>query len=74
MEHIGKIIATVGVVLVVVGALVSIYGNIFSWFGNLPGDIRIHRENFLFFLPVTSMILVSGVVSFLLWLVGKLFS
>ncbi len=73
MGDIGKIIAAVGVLLVIVGVLVSMFGNIFSWFGHLPGDIRVRRENFQFFFPITSMILVSGVVSFLMWLVRKLF-
>jgi len=73
MDDIGKIIAAVGVLLVIIGILVSVYGNIFSWFGNLPGDIRIRRESFLFFFPLTSMILVSVVVTFVWWLVRKFF-
>ena len=39
--------------------------------GRLPGDILIIRENFRLFLPITSSLLVSAVVSLLLWLLRK---
>jgi hypothetical protein len=37
----------------------------------LPGDIVIRRENVLFFFPITTMILISGVVSAVLWLFNR---
>lgn len=53
----------VGAALLVLGALVRFAPDLFSWFGNLPGDIRIESENSHVFIPVTSMILVSIVLT-----------
>jgi len=37
-------------------------------FGRLPGDITVERENFAFYFPLTTMIIVSVVITLLLWL------
>jgi H+/Cl- antiporter ClcA len=73
MDNIGKFILIIGVLLVIAGGLIWLFGDIFGWFGNLPGDIRISRENFQFYFPITSMILLSIFVSFVLWLVRRFF-
>jgi len=39
--------------------------------GRLPGDIVIERDNFTFYLPITTSILVSVVLSVILWLLGR---
>jgi len=39
--------------------------------GRLPGDIVIERENTRFFFPITSMILISALLSFLAWLFNR---
>jgi len=39
----------------------------------LPGDIRIEKENVRFYFPITTMILVSAVLSLILYLIRKLF-
>lgn len=49
----------VGAGLVVLGALIRYAPGLFSWFGTLPGDIRIEGENSSVFIPITSMIVVS---------------
>lgn len=63
----------IGVCLVVVGALVRFAPGLFTWFGNLPGDIRIEGESGRVFIPITSMIVVSVVLSVLINLVGRIF-
>ena len=65
-----KILILAGIILLILGIMVYYFGNIFSWFGSLPGDIKIKNENFSFYFPVTSMILLS----LLLNLIFKLFS
>lgn len=60
----GKLIIVAGVALVVIGMLVST--GALSWFGRLPGDIRVERANTRVFVPITSMLLVSLVLSLLL--------
>lgn len=73
MEQLGKIIVGVGVVLIVVGLVVWFAGGKLSWFGNLPGDIRIERPGFVFYMPITTMILLSIGLSLLFWLFSRFF-
>ncbi len=73
MQQIGKILVISGLLLVAAGVIIWLLPGRMGWFGHLPGDIRIRKENFSFFFPITSMLLVSVVLSFLLWLLGKLF-
>jgi Protein of unknown function (DUF2905) len=63
------IIAGLGVVLV--GALILLGG--LSWFGRLPGDIRVEGERTRVFIPLTSMLLVSLVLSLVVYLVRRFF-
>ncbi|HEY7710632.1 MAG TPA: DUF2905 domain-containing protein [Candidatus Entotheonella sp.] len=73
MENVGKLIATIGVVLVVIGLIVWVAAGKLSWFGHLPGDIYIERPNFRFYMPITTMILLSIALSVVMWLAGKFF-
>ncbi|MDE0632913.1 MAG: DUF2905 domain-containing protein [Caldilineaceae bacterium] len=57
---------TVGVILLLIGAALQFAPWLFSWFGKLPGDINIKRESVSVFIPITSMILVSLVLTLLL--------
>jgi hypothetical protein len=62
--------------LIVIGILIIVLGLLWPWIGRLglgrlPGDIVIQRENFTVYLPITSSILVSLVLSLLLWLMNR---
>ena len=57
----GLLIVAAGVVLVVVGVLV--WSGAFRWFGRLPGDIRVERPSVRVYVPITSMLLLSVVLS-----------
>jgi len=54
-----------GAVLLVVGALIQYAPWAVNWFGKLPGDIRIETEQGKVFIPVTSMIIISIVLTIL---------
>ena len=59
--------------LIVLGLTVVIAGLLWPWlsklpFGRLPGDIAIQRENLRLYFPITTMVLVSLVISLLIWL------
>ena len=69
----GKLIILVGVILVIIGIIISFAGTRFGWFGNLPGDLKIERENVRIYFPITTMIIISIVLSFLIWLFRKIF-
>ena len=63
----GKALILIGVILVAAGLFLS-FGWKIPFLGRLPGDIRIQRDNFSFYFPLTSSILVSLLLSLLLWL------
>lgn len=73
MNNIGKLIIIVGVLFVIVGVVIYFWGDKFSWLGRLPGDIRVEKENFRFYFPITTMIVISVVVSLLIRLFQKFF-
>jgi Protein of unknown function (DUF2905) len=62
----GKIIIGVGLLLVLVGGVVYLFGNKLHFIGNLPGDIRVEKENFRFYFPITTMLLLSLIVNVLI--------
>jgi uncharacterized membrane protein len=61
-----KWLITLGIILVVLGVawpLITKLG-----LGQLPGDIRVERKGFTFYFPVTTSIIVSAVISLILWI------
>lgn len=63
---VGRLLIVLGIVLVVIGVLWPLIARM--GLGRLPGDIVIERENFRFYFPITSMILLSLLLSLILWL------
>jgi hypothetical protein len=63
----GGLLLTLGVLLVLLGA-VMMWAPSVPWLGRLPGDIRIERDGFGFYLPLTTCLLLSLALSGLLWL------
>jgi hypothetical protein len=62
--------------LIVLGAALVILGLGWSWFRHvplfrLPGDIVIERPGFKFFLPITTMLLISAVLSLIAWVLRR---
>jgi len=55
----GKYIIAIGAILIVLGIIWYYWGDKLSFIGRLPGDIRIERDNFSFYFPITTMIIVS---------------
>lgn len=65
-----------GRTLIVIGALLIVLGLVWPWITKLglfrlPGDIVIERDNFRFYFPITTMIVISVVISLILWLFRK---
>lgn len=59
MINFGKALILFGIILVVIGVGVYLAGRLNLPLGRLPGDIRIERENFSFYFPLGTMILLS---------------
>ena len=73
MRELGKLLILFGGVLVAAGALL-VFGlpRGLGWFGRLPGDILVKRDNFTFYFPLATSLLVSALLSLLLWLGSRL--
>jgi hypothetical protein len=63
----GRFLITVGLLLVVAGLLVTFGGRLPIRLGRLPGDIAIHGKNSSFYFPVTTCILLSVLLSLVMW-------
>lgn len=73
MKEIARILILGGGALLVIGLVVYFLVDRLKGFGNLPGDIRIEKPGFSFYMPITSMLLLSVILSFVIWLARKLF-
>jgi hypothetical protein len=69
----GKWIILAGILIMVVGVIIYFFYDKLNWLGKLPGDIRIERENFRFYFPVTTMIIVSVIITILINLFKRFF-
>ena len=69
----GKWIIIAGVIIAVIGVLIYFFHDKLNWFGKLPGDIRIEKENFRFYFPITTMIIISIVLTILVNIFKKFF-
>jgi membrane protein DedA with SNARE-associated domain len=71
MSHgdLGRLLVGAGALLVVLGLVVWAGG--LTWFGRLPGDIRIARDTVRVYIPLVSMLVVSVVLSLLLYVARR---
>ncbi|MDD1650777.1 MAG: DUF2905 domain-containing protein [Methylococcaceae bacterium] len=67
----GKVLLIVGLLLALFGALLTLAPGLFRWFGKLPGDIHIQGNGFTLFIPITSMIVVSVILTVLIYLLQR---
>ena len=70
-QEAGKYIIIAGAGIVIIGILIYFFHDKLNWLGRLPGDIRIEKENFRFYFPITTMILISILISAILWVIKK---
>lgn len=68
-RNLGGLLVVVGVVVALVGLVLWAGG--LSWFGRLPGDLRLEGERTRVFVPITSMLVVSVVLTLVVNLVGR---
>ncbi|HEX9445240.1 MAG TPA: DUF2905 domain-containing protein [Candidatus Binatia bacterium] len=67
MGTLGRTLIIFGILLVVLGLVFSL-GSKIPWLGRLPGDIYIQRDNFTFYFPLTTCLLLSLIISLVLYL------
>jgi len=73
LESLGRLIIGIGFLLILVGLVILSDIELFSWFGNLPGDIRIERDNFNFYFPITTMVILSIILNLVLRIINYIF-
>lgn len=72
-QQTGKYIFIAGLLVVVTGIIIYFFHDNLKWIGRLPGDIRIEKENFRFYFPITTMIIFSVVLTLVMTIIKKLF-
>ncbi len=70
LNGLGKLLMLCGGILIIVGAL-FIFAAKIPWLGRLPGDIYVQRPNFTLFFPLTTSILISVILSLVLYLLSR---
>lgn len=66
----GKGLILIGLLITAVGVL-FLYSEKIGWIGRLPGDITIRRENVTVYIPLATCLLISVLLSLLIWLFRK---
>jgi hypothetical protein len=68
VNGLGRPLIIMGLVLVAAGLIISFSPKLPTWLGRLPGDINIKRDNFSFHFPLVTCLLISAILSFIMWL------
>lgn len=66
----GKALIVIGIVIVIVGIIVT-FGPKIPYIGRLPGDILIKRENFVFYFPLATSVIISIILSLVLYFLTR---
>ena len=73
MAEMGKSIIFIGIVIIIIGVILLFNDKLPFNLGKLPGDITYKKENFSFYFPITTSIIVSIVLSLLFYIFSKFF-
>ena len=70
MHDLGRMLVVLGVVIALVGVVLLIVGRV-PGVGRLPGDIHVQRGNWTFYFPLGTSIVLSLLLTLVLWLIGR---
>jgi hypothetical protein len=70
LAPVGRLLVILGVFITVLGAVMLLTPRV-PWLGRLPGDIVIHRDDLTIYIPLTTMLIVSVVLSVVLSVIGR---
>ena len=70
-QNTGKYVIAAGAIIVIAGLLIYFFHGKMHWFGRLPGDIRVEKENFRFYFPVTTIIILSLLITLIINIVRR---
>jgi len=66
-QHFGKLLILVGIIIVLLGALVVLLGRVGLF--KLPGDLQFSSKNWRIYIPIASCIIISIILTVILWLI-----
>jgi hypothetical protein len=69
----GKYLIILGSIAVIFGLIFYFLGDKLNWLGNLPGDIKIKKENFSFYFPIVTCIVLSLLLTIIMAIIRKIF-
>jgi Protein of unknown function (DUF2905) len=69
-SDVGKALVALGLLIALAGVVLMLVGRV-PWLGRLPGDIHIERGSFSFYFPLATSLLLSVVLTLLLYIVGR---
>ena len=69
-SDVGKALVALGLLIALAGVVLMLVGRV-PWLGRLPGDIHFQRGNFSFYFPLATSLLLSVVLTLLLYIVGR---
>jgi membrane-anchored protein YejM (alkaline phosphatase superfamily) len=72
-QQTGKYLLIAGLIIVAAGILIYFFHDYFKWIGRLPGDIKIEKENFRLYFPLTTMIIFSLVITIIIQIFKRFF-
>lgn len=61
-NDLGKYLIIGGSLILIAGIAIYYFGDYLRWIGRLPGDIRIEKQNFRFYFPITTLLLLNAVI------------
>jgi len=70
MAALGRVLILLGIVIILIG-LGLLFAHKIPYIGRLPGDIYVKKDNFTFYFPLATCILISAVLSLIFWLFRK---
>lgn len=69
-SNVGRFLVVVGLIIAGIG-LVMVFAGKIPWIGRLPGDFFFQGKNFSFFFPLTTSILISVILTLILWFINR---
>ncbi len=72
-QQLGKYIVAAGIIIAIISIVVYFVSGKLQWLGKLPGDIRIEKENFKFYFPITTLIIFSILLNIIIRLFKNFF-
>lgn len=72
MQNLGKILIITGIFIIIIGIIFVVFRKMLPEFFKLPGDIYINKDNFTFYFPVVTCIVISIIIFVIIFIISKI--